>query len=793
MGAFTETIPSFLNGVTQQPQQLRRSSQGERQVNCRASPADGLGKRRSSRHLAKLSGDRPTHPFRHTINRDATERYAVYVADGAITVYDLINRTTAPVATPDGTAYLSDPEGYGFSAVTVKDTTFIANRGVAIQMDPEVTPSRPPEALVSVKAGNYGKTYRILINGTERAQFITGNGGSASHSTTIATDHIAEQLVLAFNAFDDTATPPAMTATQYGSDIYIATDDGVTDFEIEVEDGFAGQNMTVVKTTTNKFADLPSKAPEGVVVKVLGDTEREQDDYYVKYAPPEENGLPVWEESVGPGVPFKLDPSTMPHVLVREADGTFTFRQQAWGDREVGDGDSNPEPGFVGKRPNHVFYHRNRLGILAGGNLVTSRGGGETFSFWRSTTMTVVDTDPIDVTSSGADVAILLDTVDYNEDLVVRSTKGQYVLKGEPLLTPKETSLRLRSSYETSPKAGPVVVGNKAMGDKVYMPFTRGSHAGLWELSILKDTTSNLADDVTEHVPAYIEGEFICLAGSAVERLVVGITDAEPNVLQVYEFLWSDNAKLQASWSKWTLGATDILIDVEFIGSTLLVTYVADDGVYLDELDVTPGRYDSEGRIIFTMDRRVSPAGVYDGTHTTWTLPYACDDDLWVVHDADWGVYRRGMIITHDRPSSTTVRASGDFSGATVAIGRKVVSEYELSRLFLRQQGGNGSSIALLHGRTQVFAITFHLASTGYLEAHVTPRGRSTRVKKFTGKTLGALTATLGQTTLEDQGELRVRVGAKNTDAAIVLKSDHFLPFYTTGASWEGAYTHRNR
>lgn len=792
MSVFSEVIPSLLNGVTEQPPALRRPSQAEAQDNCTASPAEGLGKRMPTRHKVKLSSNTPTRAFRHTVDRDSQERYAVYVEDGTITVYDLVDDEWIPVATPNGTAYLSDPENWGFRAVTARDYTFITNRGVEVAMLADQSPARTPEALVAVKAGSYSKTYKIIIDGQTYGSFTTRNSGSASHEVDVDTVYIAQQLVDSVNA---KALTPAVTATRYGSDIYLTTPGG-EDFDISTEDGFGGRNLIASKGATRNFEDLPSEAPLGVKIKVLGDREKEQDDYWVEFKEDEAGSSGIWSESIAPGVKTSFDPATMPHVLVREEDGTFSFKQAEWEPRSVGDEDSSPEPSFVGRRVSFVFFHRNRLGFLSGENIITSRGGGEHFNFWRSTMMTVVDTDPIDVAPGGSDVALLLDAVEYAEDLVVRSEKVQYVLKGEPLLTPKETSLRPRSRYGTSPRAVPIVVGNKAAGDKVYLPFVRGGHAGVWELSILRDVTSNTADDITEHVPTYIGGEFQKLTGSATERLLAGFTDAEPGTIHVYQFLWGSDTKLQSAWSKWHLGDGDVILDLEFIGSELLITYLSDDGVYLDVMDVSAGQRHSDGGPVFLMDRKVDQTvatPVFDGTHTTWTLPYATDDPLWVVLEAAHGTAKRGNAVNHTRPTSTTVQAEGDYSGAEVSIGKRIVSSYTLSTLYRRQQSAGGSTLALTRGRTQVLAIAFQCSDTGYVEALVTPQARDTRVKRYTGKILGAPSATIGALILEEEGTLRARVGGRNTKTEIRLHSDHYLPFWITGATWQGTYTAHTR
>jgi hypothetical protein len=61
-------------------------------------------------------------------------------------------------------------------------------------------------------------------------------------------------------------------------------------------------------------------------------------------------GVGTWEESVGPGITYHLDPLTMPHQLVRQADGSFTYEPVTWDDRIIGDLTTNPDPSFIVQR-----------------------------------------------------------------------------------------------------------------------------------------------------------------------------------------------------------------------------------------------------------------------------------------------------------------------------------------------------------------------------------------------------------------------------------------------------------
>jgi hypothetical protein len=123
-----QIIPSLVNGVSQQPVELRHDTQVNEMVNCLPSFVKGVTRRNPLQLVAteNLIGD---YPFIHTYERgDDVESYIIVVEDGSWKTYNL-----AGVLQDSGTdTYLDIPSGEkpidSFSAVTVGDTTFIINK-----------------------------------------------------------------------------------------------------------------------------------------------------------------------------------------------------------------------------------------------------------------------------------------------------------------------------------------------------------------------------------------------------------------------------------------------------------------------------------------------------------------------------------------------------------------------------------------------------------------------------------------------------------------------------------------
>jgi hypothetical protein len=126
------------------------------------------------------------------------------------------------------------------------------------------------------------------------------------------------------------------TAVAVGPGFYISADAA---FTISVVGGPSEQSIFAFQDTTPTVADLPIQCKDGYVVKVVNSIDVEVDDMWVKFAADgtATYGVGVWEETIAPGSQYKFDPLTMPHQLVRQADGSFTYGPVTWSDLLVGE------------------------------------------------------------------------------------------------------------------------------------------------------------------------------------------------------------------------------------------------------------------------------------------------------------------------------------------------------------------------------------------------------------------------------------------------------------------------
>lgn len=807
MSLISTAIPNLLSGVSQQPSAMRYPSQADEQINAYPSVIDGLIKRPPTEHVKQLiSGNASTvgNCLCHLINRDTTERYAVVLRNGAIQVTSLTSPSTAiTVTNTNGTGYIttSNPQT-DLKALTVGDYTFILNTTKTAAMSAAVSSGSTTKCLITIVAGAYGCTYTIAFGGTEYSYQT-----AASTATTIQTDWIAKSLETALNHPTTGLNGAAVfTYTNWyvrrvGSTIEISRSSlfgGGTGFQYPtVTDGQSNSLTSLVTDTAKKITDLPLVAPDGYTVKVVGDQESNYDDYYLKFKANTagEFGLGVWQESLGPSLTYKIDPSTMPHVLVRNSATAFEFKQATWDDRVVGDNETSPIPSFVGKQIKDVFFFRNRLGLIAQDKISLSEAGSY-FNFWRTSVLQVLDGDPIDLGIASPKVASLNSALPFAEQLILFGDQTQFVLSsGNDLLTPKTATITQTTDFRALPSARPV-----SNGRLIFFADGRGDYSGIREYVQVSANTNNIFDaqNITAQVPAYIKGGVVELDATTHDDLLFVRSDGATDTLYCYKYLNNGNERVQSAWFKFNFPGSTIR-GMGWIDTTLYLFNQRSDALYLEKLIVEPGRKDSGLDFVVTLDRRVTEAAVsasYNaGTgQTTFTgLPYTirADATMQVVSRSNsptTGVYPIGTLANTVSASGTTIVVVGNWTNKPVYIGEQYDMTYRTSTCHIRQGGGN---TIIPQGRLQLGYGTVCYSGSSFFTVTVTPKYRDTYVYPFTGNIVGS-TATIGSVGISS-GTFKFPVFAKNDEVTITISNSSPLPCGLTSLDYEGTFNMRSK
>lgn len=824
------TIPSLIQGVSQQPDAQRDPSQGETQINGMSSLAEGLRKRESSQAIAKVSNTSFGDVYFHQILRDSGEKYLVVIGKTAIKVFDLAGNEKT-VSAPSGYSYLSSVVSAksDIRAATIADYTFISNTKAVPAMDVSLAPAvaRPAahEALVWVKAANYGQTYKVNLNGTQASiqtavAPVVVSGGTTTENR-ISTEDIAESIKTAL------AGVSGVTIVRKGSVLHFTSSSTIT---IAASDARANADITAITNSVQAFTELPTIAPQGYQIEVVGDPGNKFDGYYVKFVPRSGAGTfgeGSWQETVSPGVEYKFNAGTMPHLLVRLSNGTFYFGPAngstqsgtvipTWGQRTAGDYDTAPDPSFVGYPIQDVFIYKNRLGFLADENVVLSRTR-DFFAFFPETVTTVLDTDPIDLTASNNRVSVLRYAIPYQDELIIFSDQIQFRFNAaETVLTPSSAVITVLTQYEIDPNCRPIPV----QGTIIFCQ-ANGQWSQFREFSVRGAGTALVADasDLTGYVSSYIPAEVFKLTANDTGNswfAVSGKTGFTKRIY-VYKYFYRNSGggaeRAQSSWSYWQLNGADKILSILCVQETMYLLAEYGTEVWLEKMpvadrlsDVAPSPYP------LLLDRRVSTttetpaairvaAGTYNATtkQTTWTLPYTikAPTQAW----SGFSASTNGGVLLGAANGGSTIVANGNWSTAPVFFGEVYDFAYRFTRFKLYKEVGGGKVAANVE-RTQVRHAKLRYHETSYFEVRVMAERRDMGVYKFDGTVLGSRNSSLGsampngydpETARYFEGVFQIPIASKGENCIVEIHNDTVHPCKFSTCEWVGLVTSQAR
>jgi hypothetical protein len=556
--------------------------------------------------------------------------------------------------------------------------------------------------------------------------------------------------------------------------------------------------------TVNTFSDLPhaedpSPPQNGDMYKVVGYDENNFGGYYVKRT----NG--VWEETYGTGANTAFDEATMPHALIRESNGTFTFTQFAWTSRQVGDGTSNPPPTFIGRTLNGVFYWKNRLGFITDENVVLSTAG-DYGNFWRNTMTTLLDSDLVDVALTTNRVSILKHAIAFNDTMMLFADQSQFSLSVRDVLTPTSVAIDEATGYEMDVNVRPVRVGSE-----VYFASQAGSWSRIREYFVNSETLAIEAADVTAHVPRYVPNELTSLSASDVEDAVFALSKKTgfKNRLYVYKLFWSGDEKVQSAWSHWEFAAADVLLNATVIENTVYLLNKRADGTFLESIDLdVNAEFGALGYDILR-DRQyaVQPGDMSYSAgldQTTITLPWdiEVEGDVRVVLTSGAGDVGRLMdtsqYVFTINPTADDVTVPGDVRNSAPVVGVAYDAEYQLSEQFVYDANENADTT----GRLQLRTLTVNFKNSGFFEIEVYPYGTDfaadveevvpAALDAYTGRTLGEASLLVGEASFAT-GIYQTYIDGNSRDVVVTLRNPSHLQTRFTSGEWEGLFTKRSR
>ena len=605
------------------------------------------------------------------------------------------------------------------------------------------------------------------------------------------------------------ATGPltGVTIARSGSVLHLTSSSAIT---IAATDARANADITAITNSVQVFTELPTIAPQGYQIEIVGDPSNKFDGYYVSFVCRSGTfGEGSWQETVSPGVEYKINQATMPHLLVRLPSGNFWFGPAngstvsgvtipSWGERGAGDYDSAPDPSFIGQPIQDVFIYKNRLGFLADENVILSRARGF-FEFFPETVTSILDSDPIDLSASNTRVSVLRYAVPYQDELIIFSEQIQFRFSAaDGVLTPSSAQITVLISYEMDARCRPIQVQGTIMFCQ-----TNGQWSQFREFSVRGAGTALVADasDITSNVTSYIPEEVYRVSANDTgnSMFVLPGKAGYRKRIYVYKYLYRNTGggaeRAQSSWSYWELNGANEICSMLCVDETLYMLVRYNNEVWLEKIavpdrlsDASPNPYPLLlDRMVSTTSKTPAAIRVASGTYnsalntTTWTLPYSIRSttQAW----SDWASIA-GVTKLGEATTGTTITASGDWRSAPVYFGEAFTFRYRFTRFKLYQEIGGGKVAAnVLRSQVRYAKLRHH--GTPYFRAVVTvePRDPSTYIYEDDGYNASSIR----------EDVFRIPINSRGDNCIVELLNDTAHPCKFSTCEWVGLLTSQAR
>lgn len=317
MAVVSQKISNLIGGVSQQPDSLKLPGQLRECDNYLPDPTFGLRKRPGTKAVGQLLNTTEDGSY-FSMFLSEENRFLVQVAkNGGLKIWDVESGVEQVVNTPAGsaTAYAAHTDASQIELLQLNDFVFFLNRGVRVEQDSgSTTAAITPSAFVAINSVTYHSSYVVIIDGTTFT-YSSPSSGAIDLAT------IRNGIVALINA------NPTYVAAGTGNIIKVRRADNAA-FSITASGGTSGDSLEAFYESIPSVAQLPRQYFNGDKIKVAV-AGSGSPGYWLQFqtANAAASGSGIWVETVAPNTPTKLTPSTLPHVLIQEANGTFTFRE----------------------------------------------------------------------------------------------------------------------------------------------------------------------------------------------------------------------------------------------------------------------------------------------------------------------------------------------------------------------------------------------------------------------------------------------------------------------------------
>ena len=741
----------------------------------------------------------------------STYQAALSLRDGARTAY----QTAVNSCGPSSVSYLMGTQSKDdIDVLTLNDTTFVLNKSKTVLMKSSPLSNASghdadKEAFVVVTvnpaSGDFNIELEWNLDATSpQTDSLTAapvgdiTGTLDAIKTEIITLNTAQATQPGSATYTSPDIAPEFECTLIGSVLHIKSP---VDFRIKITHANP-TNVYVIRDTVTNETRLPNFCKNGTVLQIVNTSNVDYDDWYVKFTTDDGStfGEGKWKETVASGLEYQIDASTMPHKLVRGANGTFTLSEVEWDNRNIGDDNTNPLPSFVGKKLRSIFFYRNRLGLLADDAVNLSRAG-DFYNFFATSAQVATDDDPIDISASGSRPTILHHVLPTSVGLVLYAVNDQFLLTTDSdILSPKTCKINRLSSYECEQNVKPVSLGTThAFLSKSNL------YSKMFELVQISNDRSPVMNDPSVVVPEYLPStidQFI--TSPSLSTVSLGTTGQK----DLYQFKFLNRGgeeRVVASWFKWTLPGE--LLCQFFDESTLYVVTLNNNEVHLCRHDLSQSNESGFLRLTTGESTDVCLDEYLINPHRTGAgptkvyLPFSYRSDSTVVV-LDVGGNRNSLPTAADQTggkvhefTSVSNDTTGDYvlvdedlQGKNLIIGTLYDMQVELPKFYKFSASGDSvdvddSADLILHR----FKIKLGLSGPIDFDVDITgiPKWSNNSSVTYPYQYL------LNSVNMLPQSTHTIPIFQRNENLNVSIKSSTPFPVSLLGMEWEGKYNRR--
>jgi len=582
--------------------------------------------------------------------------------------------------------------------------------------------------------------------------------------------------------------------------------------EIEVSDGGDGSLIRMVGQTIDSVDAVTPYHRDGHIVKVRPKDGDEESVTYLKAVAksphPVLTNLPVevtWQETAGeivtPRAVFlygKIHTNSVgvERLILGSRASFIDSAAAAWTGLPAasidtppilpsvcGDLVTDPMPRFLKEGIDYLGVFQDRLVIGSGSHVFMSRPG-DYFNWFRKSTLSVDDDDPIDLLAYGSESDTIRAGTTFDRSLVLYGSQYQYTINGRVPVTPRNAALVILSAYENAVDASPINSGNF-----VFYSRSVDNKVSLHQVQTGAVVDSAESYEVSQQLDNYIPGKPVQLVHFTAPNNIVIRTDNNRNGLYLYSYLDNANAqeRLFDSWSRWEFAPQmGAIMGTSSYQGNLLVYFIREG----EDADGVNRVWRCAERISFDSD--LSDRPYLDSLRKK--------PDLDAVGAINANTPTDNISVAFGSPSELAL------VGAPLARFDEVLDGYTVEERADLWFGYNYPAFvtptnpyprdrkdnAIVNGRMTLGRLSVDLANSGGMIVDVTSAGVTKRVLDNKARIVGNDDNFAGRQPVSSYTASAL-VGREVRQCEYTLRAQTWLPLTVTGIEWVGQYFNNTR